>query len=170
MTVENAKTIGAKQGLISVIVGIIIAHLIMTFMISSDNGFIDGFLWITRVDYWYHILIGCLIMILCGYFYGGIAGKLILLKKRNYIVVGFLTGMAVLLTTGFLGGMTGFIQEGIDNIGTNDNPFYDYLFKPLYWVTLFGLVPALIVGTIFGNQIKRKGKKSAEKHSSQQRV
>nr|MDQ3073799.1 hypothetical protein [Bacteroidota bacterium] len=108
MTVEYAKKIGAKQGLISVIVGIVIAHLIMTLMISSDNGFVSGFLWITRVDYWYHILIGCLIMILCGYFYGGIAGKEILINKRNYVLVGFLTGMAVLLTTGFLGGITGF--------------------------------------------------------------
>ena len=156
MTTKNAENIGAKQGLKSVFVGIIIAHLIMTLIISSDNGFIDGFLWITRVDYWYHILIGCVIMILCGYFYGRIAGKEILIKKRNYIVVGFLTGMSVLLTTGFLGGITGFLQEGIDNIGTNDNPFYDYLFKPLYWIFLFGLIPSLIVGIIFGKLIKRK--------------
>ena len=162
MTIENAKNIGAKQGLISVIVGIIIAHLIMTLMISSDNGFVYGFFWITRIDYWYHILIGCLIMILCGYFYGRIAGKEILINKRNYILVGFLTGMAILLTTGFLGGITGFIEEGIDNIGTNDNPFYDYLFKPFFWIGLFGLIPSLIVGLIFGKEIKRKGKLHVE--------
>lgn len=49
MTVQYAKKTGAKQGLISVLVGVAIAHLIMTLMINSDNGFVNEFLWITKV-------------------------------------------------------------------------------------------------------------------------
>jgi hypothetical protein len=65
--------------------------------------------------------------------------------------------MAVLLTTAFLSGWTGFVQEGIDNIGTIDDPLVDYILKPFYWVTIFGAVPALIVGVWCGARIKAKG-------------
>ncbi len=88
-------------------------------------------------------------------------------KKNNFILIGFLCGMAVLLTTAFLAGWTGFFQEGLDNIGTNDDPFVDYIFKPLYWVTSYGIVPAFIVGIWFGGLIKVKGKKFDMKQNSQ---
>lgn len=157
MTEAEAKRIGSRQGLFCSGLGIVIAQLIMTAMISSDEGFIKGFFWFAKVDYKLNLFIGAAILLLCGHFYGQIAGKAILIRQNNFILVGFLCGMAVLLTTAFLSGWTGFFQEGIDNIGTSDNPFEDYIFKPLFWVTLFGLVPALLVGIWFGGQIKRKG-------------
>lgn len=157
MTLTEAKRIGSRQGLISVGLGALIAQMIMTLIIASDNGFIRAFLWFTRIDYWLNILIGVIIIFACGYFYGQLAGNLILLKKWNHILTGFLTGLAVIVTTTFFASWTGFIQEGIDNIGTNDDPFFDYIFKPMYWVILFGLIPALLVGIWFGRQIKKKG-------------
>ena len=132
MTERDAKRIGSKQGLISVGLGLLIAQLIMTAMISSDKGLFKAFFWFTEIEYKLNIFIGAIIMLLCGHFYGQLAGKAILIRNRHFILVGFLCGMAVLLTTAFLSGWTGFIQEGVDNIGTNDNPFKDYLFKPLF--------------------------------------
>jgi hypothetical protein len=167
MTEKEAKRIGSKQGIISVLIGLLIAQLIMTIMISSDQGFYKAFFWFSTIDYKLNIFIGAIIMILCGHFYGQFSGKAILIKKWNFILVGFLCGMAVLLTTAFLAGWTGFIQEGIDNIGTGDNPFEDYIFKPLFWVTIFGAIPALIVGIWFGGRIKVKGKKLDKKYSTQ---
>ncbi len=164
MTLTEAKKIGSQQGLISVGLGLLIAQLIMTLMISTDQGFIKAFFWFTEIDYWKHILIGAVIMLACGHFYGQLAGKLILIRKWNSILTGFLIGFAVILTTTFFASWTGFIQEGIDNIGTNDDPFFDYIFKPMYWVTMFGLIPALIVGAWFSGRIKKKGK---EKHGTQ---
>jgi hypothetical protein len=165
MTEVEAKKIGSRQGIISVVVGLIIAQLIMTFLSTSDEGFIKAFFWFSTISYKLNIFIGAIIMLLCGHFYGQIAGTQIIIKKRNFILVGFLCGMAVLLTTAFLCGWTGFFQEGIDNIGTNDNPFEDYIFKPLFWVTVFGVIPALFVGIWFGGQIKRKGEKHSTQHS-----
>jgi hypothetical protein len=159
MTETEAKKIGSRKGLISVGLGLLIAQLIMTSLISSDKGFFKAFFWFTTITYKLNIFVGAIIMLLSGHIFGQLAGKAILIKKRNFILVGFLCGMAVLLTTAFLSGWTGFIQEGIDNIGTNDNPFEDYIFKPLYWVTIFGIVPAFLVGIWFGGQIKRKGKR-----------
>jgi hypothetical protein len=95
-------------------------------------------------------------MLFCGHLYGQFAGTAILIKKRNFIWVGCLCGMAVLLTTAFLAGWTGFFQEGMDNKGTIVDPLIDYIFKPFYWRSIFGAVPALIVGAWCGAQIKTK--------------
>jgi hypothetical protein len=166
MTEAEAKQIGSRQGLISVVIGLLIAQLIMTTLISSDDGFLKSFFWFTTISYKLNILVGAIIMLISGHFFGQLAGKAILLKRKNFIVVGFLSGMAVLLTTAFLSGWTGFLREGIRNIGTNENPFEDYIFKPLFWVTLFGAIPAFIVGIWFGRQIKVKGKKREFRHST----
>lgn len=165
MTINEAKKIGSKQGLISVGIGLLIAQLIMTLMFSTGQGFIKAFFWFTDISYWLNFLIGIFIMLACGHFYGQLAGKLILIKKWNYVLTGSLIGLAVILTTIFFASWTGFIQEGINNIGTIDDPFFDYIFKPMYWVTMFGFIPALIVGIWFGKKIKKKGK---EKHGRQQ--
>ena len=164
MTTGQAKKIGSRQGLIAVALGVLIAQLIMTAMISFDQSFFKAFFWFTTINGRWNLLIICIIMLLCGYVYGQVAGQHILMRQRNFILVGFLCGMAVLLTTAFLAGWTGFFQEGIDNMGTPDNPFEDYIFKPLYWVTVFGIIPALLVGIWFGRQIKRQ----ARKYSTQQ--
>lgn len=159
MTETLAKKIGSRQGLICAGLGVLIAQIIMTAMMSSDQNLSKAFFWFTRVDYKLNLLIGAVILFICGHFYGQFAGKAILFKRHNYIIVGFLSGMAVLLTTAFLSGWTGFFQEGLDNLGTDDNPFEDYIFKPLYWVTIFGILPAFLVGLWFGRQIKIKGKR-----------
>ncbi|MEL7006345.1 MAG: hypothetical protein AAFN93_27005 [Bacteroidota bacterium] len=153
----KAKKIGSRQGLISVGLGVLIAQLIMTLLISSDEGIIEGFFWFTDVSYWFNILVGVIIMLVCGHFYGQLAGKLILINKWNYVLTGTLVGLAIILTTTFFASWVGFFQEGLDYIGSNDNPFFDYIFKPMYWVTLVGLIPSLLVGSWFGRQIKKKG-------------
>ena len=158
MTSTEAKKIGSRQGLISVGLGLLIAQLIMTLLCSADEGFPEGFFWFMDIGYWINILIGALIMIACGHFYGQLAGKLILIQRWNYLLTGILIALAVILTTTFFASWVGFFKEGIDNIGGNDNPFFDYIIKPMFWVTLFGLIPALIVGSWFGARIKKKGK------------
>lgn len=152
----EAKAIGSRQGLISVALGVLIAQLVMTLMFSIDKGFIKAFFWVTETDYWINIVIGIVIMFACGHFYGQVAGKLILIKKWNYALTGMMIGMAIILTTIGIASWVGFIQEGIDNVGTNDNPFFNYILKPIYWVAVFGSIPALMVGIWFGKQIKKK--------------
>ena len=148
MTEIEAKKIGSKQGLLSVGIGLLIAQLIMTLFSSN-------FLWFTSASFKLNLAIGIIIMLLSGHLFGQLAGIAILIKKRNYILTGFSYGMAVLMTTAFLSSWVGFFQEGFDNIGTNDNPFEDYIFKPIFWIFLFGLLPSFLVGIWFGKQIKK---------------
>jgi len=155
MTEEKAKQIGSRQALKSVGIGLLIAQLIMTYL-SSNQGYIRGFFWFTTIDFKLNIFIGAIIMLWCGHFFGQITGKEIIIKKRNFILVGLLCGIVVLLTTAILSGLTGFLDEGVGNIGTNDNPFEDYFFKPFYWITMFGIIPACLVAIWFGKQIKKR--------------
>jgi hypothetical protein len=154
MTESQAKKIGSRKALISVGLGIIIAQLIMM-NLYSDKGFLKDFFWFTTINYKFNLLIGILIFILSGHFFGKIAGKAILIKKRNFIIIGIACGMLILITTAFLSGWIGFFQEGIHNLGTNDNPFYDYIYKPFYWILLYGFIPVSIIGLLFGIQVNR---------------
>ncbi len=121
--------------------------------LSSNLGYIKGFFWFTTFNYKLNLFIGAVIMFLCGHYFGQLAGKAIIIKKKNYILVGLLCGMAVLISTAFLSGLTGFIQQGIENIGTNDDPFEDYIFKPFFWISIFGMIPSSLIGLWFGRQI-----------------
>jgi hypothetical protein len=40
-----------------------------------------------------------------------------------------------------------------------DVPFEDYILKPFYWVSLYGLIPSGLIGIWLGKQIELKGRK-----------
>jgi len=161
MTQQTAKRIGSRQGLLSAIAGLVIAQLIMTFFVSLDQDFPEAFFWFSRTDYKLNLFTGSVILLLCGHFYGQWAGKAILLKRRNPILTGILCGLAVLLSTAFLSGWPGFFREGMDNLGTGDNPFEDYILKPFFWIAVFGFLPALLMGIWLGWRVQVKGSKPA---------
>ncbi len=156
MTKSEAAKIGSKQGLRATGIGLLIAQLIMTLFVSLDEGFLKGVFWFISFDYKLNVTVGAAILLLSGYFFGRIAGKMILIQNHNHVIIGVLSGMAVLITTACLSGVLGFIQEGWRNIGTEDNPIEDYIFKPLYWISIFGFIPAIFVGLWFSSRIKRQ--------------
>ena len=155
----NSKKIGGRYGLICVALGVIISHSIVTCIVAHDAGLVKSFFWFTEIDFTLNIFIGILIMFGAGYLFGRQAGNLIIMKGKNSKVIGIITGIAVLFSTSFLTSWVGFFQEGINNIGTNDNPFVDYIFKPVFWVTIFGVLPSIIVGLWFGIRVRKEGEK-----------
>lgn len=155
MTIQEAKKIGSNQALKSVVIGIVIAYLIMS-LLSSDSGFLKALLWFTTINYKLNLLIGVIIMLVCGYYLGQRAGYEILIKRINCYWVGIKYGILVLVTTTFFSSWVGFFQEGVHLIGTNDNPFNDYILRPVMIVFEFGFIPVLIVGSWFGKQIKKQ--------------
>ena len=157
VTVNEAKRIGSKQGLISVILGLLTAQLILILLIAPDSGFWESFFWLTEWDYLLNIFVGVFAMLCSGYLYGQFAGKEIIIKRKDHTWVGFKYGILTIWTGTFIGSLVGFFDEGFHKIGMQDDPFYDYIFKPLFWVTAFGLIPGLIVGFWFGRRIKNKG-------------
>ncbi|WP_420318160.1 hypothetical protein [Ekhidna sp.] len=138
------------------IAGIIMITLTFTWSESLDKSFNSLIKFI--VSMWPNLLTGILLLFATSHYFGRKAGILILVKNRAKLIVGIGTAFVVLLTSTFVASWVGFIQEGIDNIGTNDNPFEDYIFKPMYWITVFGSIPSLILGGILGLTIRSRGK------------
>ena len=156
----QAKLIGQRLAIKSALIGLTIAYIIFGGLIYSwDEKLLKSAFWIFDVDFWYHLIIGAIGLLTMAYFFGQLAGVEILIKRRNEFLTGIKYGLITLLTGTLIGSSVGFIQEGLDNIGEFSNPFYDYYFKPLYWVTMFGIIPVVIVGLWFGRQIKKQGLK-----------
>ena len=156
----QAKLIGQRLAIKSALIGLTIAYIIFGGLIYSwDEKLLKSAFWIFDVDFWYHLIIGAIGLLTMAYFFGQLAGVEILIKRRNEFLTGIKYGLITLLTGTLIGSSVGFIQEGLNNIGEFSNPFYDYYFKPLYWVTMFGIIPVVIVGLWFGRQIKKQGLK-----------
>lgn len=153
----TAQQIGSRIAVKSALIGVATAYLIMATLIGLDEG-ISGILWILEVDYWPNLLLGTFGLTLMGSIFGRIAGTEIIERKKDYSWVGIKYGFITLITGTIIGSTMGFLQEGLDNIGTHDNPFEDYYFKPLFWVLIFGSIPVVFVGLWFGSQIKKKWK------------
>jgi hypothetical protein len=165
MTKEKAMKTGSRYGLVSVGIGLLVANLFMM-LFTSGEGLLKGFFWFLTVEYRFNILVGVVIMLLAGHLSGQIAGKLILLKKKDHTSVGIISGLAVLIITALLCGWTGFFEEGVDKIGSDDDPFEDYIFKPAFWISVVGFIPAVLVGAWFGWRIKKLADTSATAVSS----
>jgi len=157
---KAAKQIGQRLAIKSGLIGLVIAYALFGWVSYGwDSNLFKAIFWIVDVEFWYHLLIGTVGLLAMGYFFGQLAGVDILIKKKNDLLTGVKYGLLTLVTGTLIGSSVGFIQEGIDDIGGFGNPFYDYYFKPMYWVTIFGIVPVIVVGLWFGRQIKRHGLK-----------
>jgi hypothetical protein len=155
--IRTAGQIGARLALKFGIFGLLIAYVIFSGLIYSwDRDLLKALLWIFEVEFWYHLVIGAIGMLTMATMFGYLAGVDILIKERNDLWTGIKYGFLTLVTGTIIGSSVGFIQEGIGNSGG----LYDYYFKPLYWVTLFGIIPVILVGLWFGRQIKKQEQKN----------
>ncbi|MBO0953312.1 hypothetical protein [Fibrella forsythiae] len=153
---QRATRIGGQQGLLAAGIGLLLALVLVGSLLAADGVALGSQL--ARFGYWLNLGIGGLIQLLGGYGYGRLAGRQILLSRRSWLLVGGGWGLAVLLTTSLLSGWTGFFQEGLGHLGTADEPFEDYIYKPFFWLFTGGLLPAMLVGSWFGWRVRKRFK------------
>lgn len=171
METKTAKQIGRRIAIKSGLVGLLIAYLLFALiMLSWDTNYKKALFWIVDVEFKFHLFVGAVGFLTMAYLFGQLAGVEILIKHKNYLLTGAKYGVLTLITGTLIGSSVGFFEEGIQNIGGFSNPFYDYYFKPLYWVTMFGIIPAILVGLLFGYQIRRQGRKVQNEEASSQQV
>lgn len=151
----NPTQIGRTQALRSSIFGIVTAYLLMAAILMGDN-LIDALLWIQMVDFWPNLIVGFIGLFIASYFFGGMAGVEIIKKKRNPYIVGVKYGLIILFVGSVAGNTVGFIDDGLKEFSTG-SPFVDYYMKPLLWIFVFGLIPTIVIGCLFGHRIKKLG-------------
>ena len=160
MEIKIARQIGKRLAIKSALIGLLIAYVTFGGLLYSwGMKLIKAALWITDVEFAFHLVVGAFGLLAMAYLFGQLAAIDILIKKRNELWTGIKYGIIILVTGTLIGSSVGFIEEGIDNLGKYGNPIYDYYFKPMYWIMIFGIVPVIIVGLWFGRQIKKQGQK-----------
>lgn len=164
MTKESAEKIRIRFATISASIGIVLAYLIPTWIFWDGTS--KSLTWIFDISFWFNVIMGIAFFYGMRYFFGKKAGIEILIKKRNYILTGIKYGILTLITATFLTSLIGFFQEAIDNNGGFSNPFYDYIFKPMYWILMYGILPAIVVGVLFGLTIKLNGNKKPTQNNA----
>jgi len=156
---KAAKRIGGKYGMISGAIGLTIAQLLFTFILTTGGGMMNNFFWFLETGFGMNLLVGVMILFLLGNYVGQKAGKAIIVRKINAGLIGVLTGCTVLVLTVFFASWYGFFQEGIKNTGSIMDAFIAYVARPTIAIGMFGGLPAIIIGLWFGYTVKRKGER-----------
>jgi hypothetical protein len=154
MDTSLAKKIGRRQAFKGVITGLFIAYIIMAWL-SEGFGLLYALSWFKNINYKFNLIIGIIAILLAGHFFGQQAGFDILIKRKNKYWTGIKYGFLIVYAAIIIGSLVGVFQ----NVGIDDQVFFNYVVKPLYWITFFGFIPIIIVGFWFGSSIKRYGKR-----------
>jgi hypothetical protein len=152
MDIQQARKIGATCTVIGASYAVLVGYLIYAFM-ASDLG------WIFMFEYSFQVITGIFNIYIYALLFGSYGGKLILIDKRDALSIGFLVALTTLVSATFFTTIPIFMVEGISAVGTPDDPFIDYIFKPMFWVILVGFLPTSAIGLWIGNSIKKRGAK-----------
>jgi hypothetical protein len=145
--------IGTKITYIGITINLFIAAIIIITMFGGFNDLTD-----ILSDWPLNLGIGILALYLSGKFIGNKMEFLIKTKKWNATLTGIIGLFTILLFGIIFGSTVGFIQEGLENIKSENglsNALIDYYLKPSFWILFFGIIPTIIVGGIIGCQIKK---------------
>ena len=148
--IQQAKEIGSKIALFLSGLGIISAYLIMSLVVMS-------FFWILQVDFILHLIVGAFAMLIIAKYLGRYVGWLIIIRRRCSVLIGIVSGLLILIGGTFCGSLIGFFLEGV-NSSDLYGALFDYLVKPIYWVSLFGFIPVIVSGIVYGLKLKQKRK------------
>lgn len=146
-------TKGIKFTFIIISINLLIAALIFISMFGVND--LKDFLFSLPLN----IGVGIFGLFFSGYFIGKRMENLINVKELNKIFVGILGLLLILLIAIILGSTVGFLEEGLANINPEykiTDALFDYYFKPLFWIMLFGIIPTIVAGMFLGYFVKIK--------------
>ena len=69
-------------------------------------------------------------------------------------VIGVGVAWGCLLISVLAGSSVEFFAE-INKSSNLSQAFFDYIFKPFFWVILFGIIPALILGSLYATRLRK---------------
>jgi hypothetical protein len=162
MNEAKAKQIGSRVTAIGITIGLLVAYSIMasfSYQGTAKSFFSWFFPFINGL--WFNFLIALMALYFFGYVFGQKAGYNIIIKNKNFFWAFFKTGLLTLWFATFIGSLVGFFEEGLINDFGLTNAVTDYIGKPLYWVTFFGVPFLIMISPLLGWCIKKTGSKMA---------
>ncbi len=147
------KQYAQQTGTIASLIGLVVAYLIPAAIIAIDDGVLIGLMWGEHLDnIWPNLLLGCVGIITTAYLLCGFLAHGPYSHVLAYIFKALGLTLLVLLSGTIIGSTLGFVQECDYHSWPSElgNDIFDYFVKPLYWIGIFGSIPASIIGGIWG--------------------
>lgn len=148
--IAAATKIGYTHAFKAVTVGLLIAYAIMALL--------AGPLWLFEFDYAPTLVLAACVLYGAAYIVGRVAGKLIIIKKYSSVLIGIISGYVIVWIATFFGSMIGFFNEGLNRNLPISESVHDYIFKPLFMVSLWGSIPLVAIGSWYGWSTEKRGK------------
>lgn len=145
------KSTGAKVSLLFATIGLLIAVAI---------NLLFGTI-ILALNFPTPIILGLIFLYLSAFVYGQLGGVYLYKTKTNsYKIefVGILIAFSTVLTMSLAGSSYYFIKAiNFNNFGASlINAAGSYLFKPIFWICFFGLIPSVILGIYWGKVFRNR--------------
>ena len=163
MTPQEAKTFGRTKTLKAS--GLVVGILIIAFMLMETRGdFANGFLFFIEAILNIHFLAILTIFFGLTFLFGGIAGKEIVLDKKDIISTSLKYSVIIILTVIIYAAIIGVIK---DETTSSDNPrrlLFTFFFTPLVKVGSLAIGPMLAIWLWATNQMRLQINKKQNKH------
>jgi hypothetical protein len=147
-----AQKLGVKIIMRFTIIGALVAIFLISLLFST-KGIEYAFEWITKIST--PLIFGLFGLLLGSYIAGRIAGFMIF-KKHNAVVWGIVSAITVVWISVLTSSIYLVIYEIFQSPFSIEELIEDYLFKPLYWISLIGSFPIILLGTFYGIKLKNK--------------
>ena len=147
---QAAKKIGGKYGLITGVLGVLSIQLLVTLRYGFEGYWVDSFAWLDDGRMTVFLLISIAAVVVFNYTYGRIAGRQILINRRNHKMVGIVTSLATLVSGSLVLAVLVVVGEGDS---------FELLYLVPILITMGGAVPAIIGGLLMGYAVYRRGQK-----------
>jgi hypothetical protein len=135
-----------RTGTIASLIGLVVGFIMVGFIF-------EGYDWLAEEGFMAYSAFGCFIMVISARW---ISGKNAPLKNRN-VFVKIMAGAGSALLSILIASLSGsilYVVIHIAEIGLKE--FWIYLLAPLFWIGLFGSLPAAIIGGIWGAIVHSK--------------
>lgn len=155
MTPQEAQTFGRTKTLKAT--GLIVAILLVVFMLMKTNGdFANGILFFIEAISNIHFLAIMAILFGLTFLFGGMAGKEIILKNKNYVLTSFKYGILIILTIIIYVAIVGITKDKTISTDNSERLLTIYFLTPLANTGSLTIIPILAIWLWATNQMRLK--------------
>ena len=154
MMKDQCKDVALKQSLVFATYGLLAALLLTVLLFGFDG--VRGLF--SKLQSSISIIVAIVALYAATAILGIIAGNLICRIGRRQDFMIWIIGIGLAWGALFVSVVAGSSVLFFSEMGNSPNmseAFEDYLAKPVFWVMLFGGIPALVLGLLYGAQVKK---------------